>query len=371
MSARRLWVLLTLGVQGGCIGSFGASDGNTTAGSDTAAQAANARANFTANVLPLLEGACASCHGQTPGVSTPFMAANPDRYTTLMASGLVVPGQPSSSRLVTYGASASHSGPDLSSAEAQILTDWINLEPAPTAAGGAVATSMAFAPTMGDNVVQLAPLAPAGTTLSGATLTFSAQPYGASGGLALRSLTLVGGTSGVYVSHPLFVTHCGNVQSNDPVDTFDGVEANALANQSTPVGAGQVNLLNFQSGCQLSVHFQVIAAARQPASNTLVGGCKAVASFTTNAVPQLQARCVSCHGGANANAFNLTNLATPANQPTVCGEVKGQANVGTPAMSKIFTVVKGQLAGHPNLNVPAGDQTTFQNNITIWLTAEQ
>ncbi len=92
----------------------------------------SAAALFTASVEGLLRAKCASCHTGSGGVD--FMSEDAMRDQIMAFSGLVVPGDPSRSTLLTKGA---HAGPAWSAEETSTISDWIRAEGAPAPGEGA------------------------------------------------------------------------------------------------------------------------------------------------------------------------------------------------------------------------------------------
>jgi hypothetical protein len=85
----------------------------------------DARAEFDSTVRPLLVAECGSCHADAVTIGPDFLLGEP--YDSIMGwiPTLVVPGDPGSSRLVTYGA---HAGPALSATALAAAEAWITAE---------------------------------------------------------------------------------------------------------------------------------------------------------------------------------------------------------------------------------------------------
>src|SRR5688572_3083759 len=83
--------------------------------------AALARAHFESVVRPRITASCQSCHGSLSGGIGPGFLVAPDIYQSLMDSGLVTGGDPSMSRLYTYGQSATHTGTEFTIEEAELV----------------------------------------------------------------------------------------------------------------------------------------------------------------------------------------------------------------------------------------------------------
>ncbi len=86
---------------------------------------------FTASVEGLLLAKCASCHTGSGAVD--FMSADVMRDQVMAFAGLVVPGEPGQSSLLTKGA---HAGPAWSPAETSTISNWIRAEGAPAPGAG-------------------------------------------------------------------------------------------------------------------------------------------------------------------------------------------------------------------------------------------
>lgn len=359
-----------------CDGRVYSTEGDADGGpGDPAAAAA---AMFTADVEPILSDSCASCHAAAPGGAIPgFLHPSPDVYTAIKAwPNLVVPGDPEASRLYAYGRSAQHSGPVLLPEQAEVVRAWIELEP-PADAPEPEPESQRFAPLVGQNTVDLAPLADG---LDGATLTFVADQLAA--GIYLTELTVHSGDGGVHLLHPLFVTYCPGAEARpDPVDSFYGLDLVVNPTSVATLGGGTVVLVDFAPGCELSVHFERL----EPGSTTgggedgggpLGGGCADVAGFTASARAPLANRCASCHAGGNStatNAFDLSSVndLSSDGQAAACAQTRGKLNLADEPNSILFQRVEpGQATGHPMTIDDPTQFGQFRDAIVSWAVNE-
>lgn len=377
---RNHWALLAFLSQAAACGQVEWSATGGDAGSDASDPAAAARAQFTAEVEPILRDFCAACHTTDGGTGPAFLKA--PMYETIKAwpNNLVVPGQPNDSRLYTYGTNANHTGPEFTADQADVVRRWILIE-VPTGGGGdqdaGVQTSAFDVNVGGDNTVDLAPL---GTGLDGAKLTFKATALSA--GLFISDLKISAGPGGVHFVHPLFMTWCPDPKP-DPVDSFYGLDYTVNPNTVGMVGGGTVALTDFSAskGCKLSIHFKKIEPGMTSGGENdggVTGGCKDVPSFTANAQPPLTQRCATaaCHagGGTARNAWDLTqvpNAGDPTAQAAGCAQARSKINLGDPPNSIMFQrVAPGQATGHP-LTLNNTDFTAFRNAILAWVANEQ
>ncbi len=337
--------------------------------------AALARAKFESDVKPRLQASCQSCHGSISGGIGPGFLIAPDIYQSLMDSGLVVGGDPSMSELYTYGQSATHTGTELTVEEAELVRAWIEMEPVPVGPPPEDRETTKLTPIIGANSFDLALL---NDGLEGASLTFTFERLTA--GIYLSGITIHAGVNGVHIYHPLF-TYWSPDAHVDPVDSFYGMDVTVNPNESKPLGGGTLVLVDVPLDAQLSIHFVKLengVEAMDPGDPGTgpTGGCVNVAGFTTQAAPQLDATCFSCHGGANAtarNAFDLSQLrdTSAAGQAAVCGQVKGKINLASPVDSILFQRVEpGQITNHP---LTISDPTQFMNfrdPIVSWANTE-
>jgi hypothetical protein len=111
----------------GCVGGLEPA-GDDTGDDDTTPAATLGRMNYDTNVAPVM-AVCASCH-QSAGPGTPFLGANgaTDDYASLTGTQFrVIIGDfnPAQAPLLTYGASPTHSGPELTTTQVDVIETWL------------------------------------------------------------------------------------------------------------------------------------------------------------------------------------------------------------------------------------------------------
>lgn len=376
----------------GCVGTIG---GPGTGGGDastlTPAEAA-AQADWSAKAFPAMT-VCAGCHGgQVANVGFLVGANAAAARATLLAFDpqVVNTDAPQSSRILTKGL---HDGPALDATSASALLEWIQLERTavdPTGSGSTLVQTAQFqallcssgsagSPTCPVNHV---PLDPAGAP--GATIDLVVQSLGT--GIYVNQLSLVGGTAGAYIEHPLFVSYpAGAVPKPDSLDRFFATKMDEMAGMSEQIDGGTAAFMGFSSADPLGISFKIVEPFRaDPGTGSGSGGtttgatgCKQLASFKTNAQPGLQANCASCHGGGDPNAksaMDLTNI-NAADDPTLllaCNQVLTRINTTDVENSGFFIAPKpGDGTNHPFKFNPLALYTTFHDAVVIWANAEK
>jgi hypothetical protein len=376
MSNRALIALLgmlALAAASGCLGGFdpnmdgadGGANGDGGAGPDVVA-------DFNAKVAPILggpdgkSGACGACHSKSGGVGPAFMEPKPDMYTTLMGYPGVVGKTPETSRLYAKGV---HEGPAFDSSQAPIVAAWIleyNMyKPADSDAGTAKPAIAPFAPVMGANSIDLSVL---DASLVGQTITFTASTVGSS--LELSQITVhTAASMGVHMVHPLWVTWDAQYNATpDPVDSFSNLDQTVFGSTNAPMGPGTLILPNWSASSKLNVVFSVIEPKMGGADGGVVAGCKALANFTANVKPLLQANCNNCHVGANPTAGLSFDFGRNTDAQ-VCANALTEVNLTTPAMSLLLTKPNPNVGdGHPQ---KIGNYGPYQTAVTNWINAEK
>jgi hypothetical protein len=287
-------------------------------------------------LLPQFQISCGnSCH-ELGGSGAPTYLGGTDPYLTITAfAGIVVP-TPTASILLTKGV---HEGPALTNPLLGQLTQWLTVEAAALAANAAPMTT-ALAPAMGPNTVDLSSLG-----VAGASLTFTASITADI--LTMSSMEIAAPTStGVQVTFPIFYVNAGTTQTAN--DGFSNVAQTVPAGTSATLGPGILVITGWASGDTLQVAMTQFAKATAMDAGT-GGGCKSVATFTSDAVPQIQANtCLTCHntGGSGNASLDLSALAlaTP-DYATACAQALTRVNTTTPAQSDIILTPTG--AGNP------------------------
>lgn len=362
---------------------------------------ANARRLWDEKAWPVLELQCAGCHTTMPMIdflnpNGADLMADPYAIREVLIGftpSVVNLETPPSSRLLTKGF---HSGPELTPAESADLLEWVRAEqdarPQPGEEGGA--TLLASAPIMPQ-------LCPAGTPLpscpvntidltslglSGATITFTAIQFPSQ--LYINQLKLVGGTSGVFIEHPLFVSRpppppMGEPAKEpiaDPIDRYFNLKMNLAMATEEVIDGGTASFVGFPAENTIEIHFKAITPYKMEegpgnGGTGTAGGCKALPAFKTNAAGILQTNCGSCHNGNNPNAkgaLDMTgiNAADDATIMLACNQVKTRINLTTPAQSGLYLAPAPGNTNHP-IQLPAATHTNLMNMVGTWVTAEQ
>jgi hypothetical protein len=186
--------------------------------------------------------------------------------------------------------------------------------------------------------------------------------------IQLSALTLKAtATVGIHVAHPLFTTYdtSGN-GTDDPVDSFFGLDETVNPGTSSPLGPGLVVLPNFPTGGTISVAFDKIETSTGTVATST--GCKSLAMFVANVKPLILANCNTCHVGA-APVAGLAWDTTP--DAALCAVALTEINLTTPAMSNLLIKPDPSAngdAGHPKKINPF---TAYQTAVTNWITAEK
>lgn len=364
---------------------------------------ANARRLWDEKAWPILEAQCGGCHTSMPNIdffntNGADLVANPyaiREATVAFTPSVINLEAPPSSRLLTKGL---HDGPELSTTDSADLLEWIRAEqdarPQPGEPGGAVilktdsimpqvcapGTPLASCPV---NTFDLTSLGLAGATISFTALQFSTQLY-------INQLKLVGGTSGAYIEHPLFVSRPPAPPPNepakdpiaDPIDRFFNLKMNIAMATESMIDGGTASFVGFPPENTLEVHFKIITPYKMEegpgnGGTGTTGGCKDLASFKTNAQTQLQTSCGGCHNNAgNANArgaLDMTgmNSADDATILLACNQAKTRVNLTTIDQSGLFLAPDPANTNHPFRFPSAAAFTTFKNAVSVWANAEK
>lgn len=374
-----LWLLVlaivaSAGCRSGVISVRATGDGGAPAPSADAGSPSAAEV-FATRVEPMLGSRCGACHG--PDRTGPdFLRPSPDVRTTLLSyPALVDLETPSSSRLLTKG---EHSGPALSTGEAEAVRSWLELE----AAEGTMVDPMvrelatdAVEIREGFNALPLDVLG-----LPGTTLHFVAARVGE--GMFLDSVQLAAGPTGARLEHPSFVTWIEGEPIADPVDRFAGVELRVEPNSTQPFDTGTVVLTSFPEGALLSVHFDAVEPLVSAMTDGDGGmpmptdGCTQLATFREMAAPQLTSYCTRCHGGGNASAtasMDMTQVgaADDATLQLGCNQVLGRISPTSPSASGLFTQPDPATGGDHDFQFgTTGELTAFRAAILGWFETE-
>ncbi len=345
-------------------GGFGtgttADGGGSTAVDAGSASAMAAKAAFEA-LLPLFTQSCGGpCHVQGAG-SAPTYLGPPDAYASIKAFGGIVVADVGASLVLTKGP---HEGPDLVDPLRTQITSWLTLEAALITATSLPATDP-FSITTGANSVDLTK-----GGVAGAKLTFTAAV--SSDVLTLTNIQIVApATTGVHIVFPIFDTLPANNGPETQDSSFSNADVTVAAGQSASLYPGILIVTGWAATDQMKIELTKLQAVTVAASDAgATGGCKSVASFTTDVVPQIQANtCLTCHntGGSGNASLDLSGLAaTPANDTAACAQALNRADVTTPANSDLILAPTGHVANHPFKNASAA----FVSGVEAWLANE-
>jgi hypothetical protein len=324
---------------------------------------------------------------------------------------------PGSSRVLTKGP---HAGPSLDAVAASAILEWLQAEQAAAgAAGGSGSTTIStatFAPllcTGGASGTATCPInhvsltdagaaASPAVNLAGAEIAFVVQPL--SNDMYVTDLTLVGGTSGVYIEHPLFVyippqgVMCSDGSPSpcpDTIDRFFDIKQNQMASSSAPIAGGTAAFTGFAptSAAQLQISFKVIDLYRpDTGGGGPTGGCKVLTganSFQSLVVPVMNVtlagennKCSGCHlQGQNpgaTSAMDITGINSTDTTPggplaTACAQVLSRINLQDIPNSGIMLAPEaGQDGAHPfKFANQATNFNNFKTALTNWANAEK
>ena len=339
--------------------------GSTLTVSDAGAEgeagpgSAQGRTAFEA-LLPDLSTTCGgSCHAQGAG-GAPLWLGPPDPYVSAVAFPGIVVADPGASIVLTKGR---HEGPALQDPLLTKVTQWLTIEAAALPVTSLPQTPP-FTVAIGANDIDCS----AGG-VPGTHITFTAAVSGDA--ITLSSLDVVApAATGVHVVYPIFaIVPTTGAEMDD--QSFSNDDQTVAAGQTAPLGPGLLILTQWSTTAHLKIEFTKLAAATVSDGGALAGGCKALSSFTTNAVTAIQANtCLTCHGtgGSGNAAMDLSGLAaTPPDDATACAQALAQINPTTPAQSNIILAPTGGLANHPFTKA----SQSFVTMMETWIAAEK
>lgn len=218
----------------------------------------NAAVFFSEEVEPILVASCGSCH-ENAGQSAGAVFLEPANYyaSVLAWEGLVTPGDPTASELVTKG---EHAGPAFAAGDAATVATWIEAEglndmppdmpvdPEPPRETGPFAM---------DEGVQMIPLDDVG--LPGSFIEFTASYENGGVNFTMRDVYFNAGGGGLVVTNPRFVIH-----DDDMATSWDD-SSSAFEDRSVRVSAGNREelarahvLANFPNPGSISVRFDSV-----------------------------------------------------------------------------------------------------------------
>jgi hypothetical protein len=364
----------TTGSSSGSTGSSsggGASSGSTSSNAPPTVSVTDGGAEITFNdgavetgrelfeaLLPQFQITCGNACHELGGSGAPTYLGGTDPYLTITAfTGIVVP-TPAASILLTKGV---HEGPALSNPLLGQITQWLTVEAAALAAAQSPMTA-AMTPATGANTIDLSSLG-----VPGASLTFTAAVTADI--LTLSSIEIAAPAStGIQVVFPIFYVNDGSTQTAN--DGFSNVAQTVAAGTSAPLGPGTLVLTGWAAGDTLQIQMTQYGKATAADAGSS-GGCKSVATFTSDAVPQIKANtCLNCHntGGSGNASLDLSALAlaTP-DYATACAQALTRVNTTTPAQSDIILTPTGAgNAMHPFKTATAA----YVSGMEAWIANE-
>jgi mono/diheme cytochrome c family protein len=373
------------------VGCTGLIDGGSSGLSD---EQKGAKAQWETDAYPVLQTNCGVCHaGQRVGVNFLGGATADEAKAMIMAyqPPVINFDAPGSSRVLSKGL---HDGPELTAAQSSSILQWLQAEkdaqqhdplnPVKILKVAAFAVQICTAGlpdnaagTCPTNHVSLANVEDAGAAVPGAEISFTAQALSS---LYVTNLKLTGGTAGAYIEHPLFVSRPANADPfPDQIDRFFSLKQNTKVATSDLLSGGTHSFAGFAPTDMLEIHFKVLSPFKPDSGGgtTDTGGCKALASFKTNAGPVIQTNCGSCHAGGDAGAkaaMDITgaNSADDATAAKACAQIRSRLNLTTTDQSGLYLAPDpASTTNHP-FKFGAGQfTTTFKNPVDIWVQAEK
>lgn len=374
----------------GCTGLIdGGSDGLTR-------QERAAREKWATSAYPVFRDNCVTCHGGSRPMVEFLLGGTVDAvYDSIKSYDPPVMNvdAPGSSRVLSKGL---HDGPALNGEQSFAILTWLQAErdaviSKPTDETSLLATApftielcppfdpanpTFVCPTI--NHVPLDAIPNVGAQIPGAEITFTAHAL--SSGLYLSNLKVTGGTAGLYVEHPLFVSRPAEGEKfPDQIDRYFNVKMNLMASATEQLSGGTAMFNGFVSTDTVEVHFKTISPFKpDTGGGPGAGGCKVLPTFKTNALGPLRTYCASCHGGGNVNAkaaMDLGNI-NATDDPTlqtVCNEVRTRINLTTTDQSGFYlTPNPASGINHPFKFPDVGAFTTnFKTPVDIWVQAEK
>lgn len=365
----------------GCTGLIsGGSDGQTD-------QQRDANQRWEEDAYPVLQTNCAGCHnGSRSGIAF-LQGADATTVKTALEAyspSVVNFDAPVSSRILSKGL---HDGPALTASQSSAILGWLQAEKDakdhdpdhPTI----IYSTKSFTPMIctsgapGDatcpiNHASLGDLAQIGPMLAGVEITFTAQALSS---LYVTNLTLSGGSSGVYLEHPLFVSLKAAGPYPDQLDRLFDVKENLAASKTDQLDGGTHSFAGFTPTDPIEIHFKVVSPyVPDTGTTTDPGACKKLPEFMTSATPQLKTNCSSCHGNTgNASAVSAMDLTMIDTKPDVtCAQVKSRINLVDTNQSGFYIAPDpGAGSTHPFHFPNAGAFTNFKTPIDTWVQAEK
>lgn len=270
---------------------------------------------FNSDVLPLMQQACASCHGGSMQFID-YLVPN-DEYPTVYERVISWPAMvntedPGQSRIVTKGA---HDGPAWRPEQLNLINPWLEAEANFGSSGEEIDTT-AVVPVSGDNSYDLGELGIA--EASGCRIAFL---YDFSAPIVyITNLRIIGDADGCILEEPVVAVvtdpdSTGNETTwYDPNHKFQGVTVDVGPSQEVLIGGGSV-IVSWVPGDQLQgtvkLKFRFFGAQATGTGgggeggggaqlvdlfyDTIVNGDCNMANGTANGTP-----CLNCHSGGGA-----------------------------------------------------------------------
>lgn len=358
---------------GGSEGGSGGSGGMTTMTPSTP------RELFEQTVLPGLKSECGACHELNGPADEPFIA-EPDPYASITAWPGIVVKDANKSILVVHPNEPNHGGgqaPPISDELKAKALAWLKIEAMnlPDSMGNLVYSVKPFKPILGGGFsnIYLDDIDP---SLKYASISFSARELDSD--LLQLKLLEVHPVEGqiIHVVHPLFTVYPMNGEPDpDPIDSFSGVDQtfqlDSPDSQDLTLGTGELILTNWQKDAYLGIAFELIE--NQGGGGPAVG-CKDVAKFKAEVVPQMQYCADTCHGGANETAKATMDLSKIGVDPPdeACAQVRARITPGDPEMSRIV-IVTDPTGGAVHMYKFMGNKNKYQafkTAVSPWIVSE-
>jgi mono/diheme cytochrome c family protein len=385
----------------GCLGSVGEGGGgdggkngdkNDLSVVTPAMVAANVKADFVANVQPLLVGDCGTCHSSTTNQPGPGFLAGPDRYTSFVQYPGMVGPSPASSRILlkdphedptTYHMNSTYTPSATLQAHAKVISAWIVEY---NAAGSAVQPDMGVQPSVApfaitDGQTKTIDLSTLNSALTGTTMSFNIHLLGTPPTLVQLSNILItpSATIGVDLKTPLFsLYNAGATATSSPelVD-YDYLSDEFIAYPGTPAPFDPpLDIIAYTPGQLLGIQVDSIAKSTgSPDMGGSTGACKNVTGFSTfktELTGSLSLNCYSCHkaGGSGNGAFDLSEIMTAADDATSCATVLLESVPATPNTSPVYLAPTGGQT-HQGGTITASQDAGYLTALTTWLNGEK
>jgi mono/diheme cytochrome c family protein len=359
----------------------GGSDGLTP-------QQRDAATKWKSKALPVLRDQCVGCHnGSRPNIDFLSGDKDADIRTRVMTytPAVVNLDAPGSSRLLSKGL---HEGPEFNSEDLSSVLQWIQAEK------GAQDSDPATAPPLLATAPLMLTLCPSGTAanqcplnhaslemlpdigpmLPGAEISFSA--FALDTAIYVTNLKLNGGTAGVNIEHPLFVSVPATGDAiPDKIDRYFDVKMNEKAGGADPISGGAASFEGFLKDNMVEIHFKIVQAFKPDTTAPPSNMCKALPLFKSNVAGLLNTNCASCHtgGGNGKGALDMTgvNATDDATLLIACNQVRTTVDLVTPTNSALFKAPDpGSATNHP-FKFPAATFTSYQTSVNAWIQAEK